>query len=70
MKEITYCFKIQTGKDAEINPYHLAEEIQAYLDSHASYYNSAKDVYETPRVIGYNVKLDEFTPTGFPKLTE
>ena len=58
MKEITYCFKIQAGNDAEINPFHLAEEIQAYLDSHASYYNSLKDEYQTPRVIGYNVKLD------------
>jgi|TARA_A100001388_G_scaffold22362_1_gene14638 hypothetical protein len=70
MKEITYCFKIQAGNDAEINPFHLAEEIQAYLDSHASYYNRVKDEYETPRVIGYNVKLDEFTPTHFPQLKE
>ena len=56
MKTATFQVKLEASPDAEINPLHLAEEIQAYLNAHVCYDNIHG------RVIGYKYEYDSFVP--------
>jgi hypothetical protein len=51
MTSVVFQVRIQTG-DAEINPLHLSEEIQAYLNAHD----------DEAEVVGYKLKCDDFVP--------
>ncbi len=51
MQTLTFSCKIQCDDDG-VNPLHLCEEIQAYLNSNCS--NS--------EVVGYNLEVERLTP--------
>ena len=64
--EIT--LRVKCNKDAEINLYHVCEEVQSYLDAHCSYvidYESGD--YASALITSYQCKWDDFTPINFPE---
>ena len=65
MKSAVFQVRIVATPDAEIYPFHLAEEIQAYLNAHVCAVNETTDTYEDVRVTGYKFDYDNFTPTQF-----
>ena len=54
MKSAIFQVRIQLDEDAEVNPVHLCEEIQAYLNS----WHSGNDEYQDANVTGYHVESD------------
>ena len=65
MRNITITLKIECDKDAEINPLHVAEEVQSYLDAHSTYFDTVTEDYRTPLIKGYLMEWDRFTPVDF-----
>lgn len=49
MQTLNFTCKIQS--DEGVNPLHLCEEIQAYLNS-----------YSDSKVVGYNLEVEKLTP--------
>ena len=45
-----------------VNPLHLCEEIQAYLNSNLSYYDEDLDEHVDAKVTGYHVEVDNTVP--------
>ena len=62
MNSAVFSCRIQLGDDDTINPVHLCEEIQAYLNSSTDYLEENTDEYANAKVIGYNFKYDNFIP--------
>ena len=52
MKTATFQVRLEATPDAEINPLHLAEEIQAYLNAHVCTVDENTDQFEDVRVVG------------------
>ena len=53
-------FSVRIECDAEgVNPLHLCEEIQAYLNSNLSYYD---EEHVDAKVTGYHVEVDNTVP--------
>ena len=65
MKTAVFQVRLEATPEAEINPFHLAEEIQAYLNAHVCSVNETTDTFEDVRVTGYKFDYDNFTPTQF-----
>ncbi len=61
-REAIFQCRIVLSDDDDINPVHLCEEIQAYLNSSTDYLEENTDEYANAKVIGYNFKYDKFTP--------
>ena len=62
MKTATFQVRLEATPDAEINPLHLAEEIQAYLNAHVCTVDENTDQFEDVRVIGYKYAYDGCVP--------
>lgn len=62
MKTATFQVRLEATPDAQINPLHLAEEIQAYLNAHVCTVDENTDQFEDVRVIGYKYEYDDFIP--------
>ena len=62
MNSAVFSCRIQLGSDDDINPVHLCEEIQAYLNSSTDYYEESTDEYKDAKVVGYKFKYDPFVP--------
>ena len=62
MKSAIFQCRIQLDDDAEVNPVHLCEEIQAYLNSNLSYYDEDLDEHVDAKVTGYHVEVDNTVP--------
>ena len=65
MKTAVFQVRLEATSDAEINAFHLAEEIQAYLNAHVCTDDPCNDTFEDVRVTGYKFEYDTFTPTQF-----
>ncbi len=62
MKQITFSCRIVCDKDDGINPVHLCEEIQAYLNSGYSYCDDELQEHVNAEVVGYRVEEDNYVP--------
>ena len=62
MNSAVFSCRIQLGSDDDINPVHLCEEIQAYLNSSTDYYEESTDEYKDAKVVGYKFEYDKFVP--------
>ena len=62
MNSAVFSCRIQLGDDDTINPVHLCEEIQAYLNSSTDYYEESTDEYKDAKVVGYKFEYDKFVP--------
>ena len=59
----TLDFSVRIVCDEEgVNPLHLCEEIQAYLNSNLSYYDEDLDEHVDAKVTGYHVEVDNTVP--------
>ena len=58
MNSAVFSCRIQLGSDDDINPVHLCEEIQAYLNSSTDYYEESTDEYKDAKVVGYKFEYD------------
>ena len=61
-REAIFQCRIVLSDDDDLNPVHLCEEIQAYLNSSTDYLEENTDEYANAKVIGYNFKYDKFIP--------
>ena len=56
-------FSVRIECDAEgVNPLHLCEEIQAYLNSNHHLLDENSDDYVNAKVLGYNLEVEKLTP--------
>ena len=63
MKSAVFSVRIQFDDDNDpINPVHLCEEIQAYLNSWHCAYDETGDQYQDAKVVGYKLQFDTFKP--------
>ena len=62
MNSAVFSCRIQLGDDDTINPVHLCEEIQAYLNSSTDYLEETTDEYANAQVVGYKFEYDKFVP--------
>ena len=62
MTQATFTVRINVDNDSDLNPVHLCEEIQAYLNSNLSYYDDELGEHINAEVTGYNVEHDKITP--------
>ena len=63
MKSAVFQVRIQLDDDNDpINPVHLCEEIQAYLNSWHCQLDESTDEYQDARVVGYKFEYDKFLP--------
>ena len=65
MNSAVFSCRIQLGSDDDINPVHLCEEIQAYLNAHVSNYDEDTQDYVNAKVAGYKFEYDGFVPFHF-----
>ena len=68
MKTATFQVRLEATPDAEINPLHLAEEIQAYLNAHVCTVDQNTDQFEDVRVIGYKYESVSYTHLTLPTI--
>jgi|TARA_B100000519_G_scaffold17404_2_gene12708 hypothetical protein len=61
MQTLNFSCKIQCDADG-INPLHLCEEIQAYLNSNHYTLDENNDEYVNAKVLGYNLEVERLTP--------
>ena len=62
MNSAIFQCRIQLDDDAQVNPVHLCEEIQAYLNSSTDYYEESTDEYKDAKVVGYKFEYDKYLP--------
>lgn len=62
MKTAVFQVRLEATSDAEINAFHLAEEIQAYLNAHVCMDDGGSGDFVDAQVVGYHVKRDQFNP--------
>ncbi len=62
MKQITFSCRIVSDNNDDINPVHLCEEIQAYLNAGYSFDDDNTQEQVNAEVVGYKVEVDNFTP--------
>ena len=65
MNSAIFQCRIQLDDDAQVNPVHLCEEIQAYLNAHVSNYDEDTQDYVNAKVAGYKFEYDGFVPFHF-----
>ena len=58
MNSAVFSCRIQLGSDDDINPVHLCEEIQAYLNSSTDYLEETTNA----KVVGYKFEYDKYLP--------
>ena len=61
-REAIFQCRILLSEDDNLNPVHLCEEIQAYLNSSTDYYEETTDEYHNAKVIGYTLKSSKLIP--------
>ena len=62
MNSAVFSCRIQLGDDDSINPVHLCEEIQAYLNSSTDYLEETTDEYANAKVVGDKYQYDKYLP--------
>ena len=65
MRSAIFQCRIQLDEDAQVNPVHLCEEIQAYLNAHVSNYDEDTQDYINAKVAGWKFEYDGFVPFHF-----
>ena len=61
MKIVNFSTRIVCDEDG-VNPVHLCEEIQAYLNSNHHLYDEDSDEFVPAKVIGYRLEVDNIVP--------
>ena len=61
MKIVNFSARIVCDEDG-VNPVHLCEEIQAYLNSNHTVYDEDSQEYANAKVIGYKLEVDNIIP--------
>ena len=62
MKSAVFQVRIQVDEDTDVNPVHLCEEIQCYLNSNVCNLDESTDEYQDAKVVAYNFGYDNFVP--------
>ena len=62
MKTAVFQVRMQVEDDQEINPFYLAEELQASLNSMYCYLDPETGEYSDNKILGYKFKYDPFIP--------
>ena len=60
MQIVNFSARIVCDEDG-VNPVHLCEEIQCYLNSHTGYDEDSQE-YANAKVIGYKLEVDNIVP--------
>ena len=61
MQIVNFSARIVCDEDG-VNPVHLCEEIQAYLNSNHHLYDEDSDEFVSAKVIGYRLEVDNIVP--------
>jgi len=62
VKSAVFQVRIQVDEDTDVNPVHLCEEIQCYLNSNVCNLDESTDEYQDAKVVAYNFGYDNFVP--------
>ena len=61
MQIVNFSARIVCDEDG-VNPVHLCEEIQCYLNSNHTVYDEDSQEYANAKVIGYRLEVDNIVP--------
>ena len=62
MTQATFTVRINVDNDSDLNPVHLCEEIQCYLNSNHHLYDDNLDEHVNAEVTGFRVTTDNIVP--------